>query len=294
MGDIRTAALLTVKEARDFLATLDLGAAAKKPLPVFSTGLSGEACELLLCEGVRQLHEEGKSTLVLAPDEKTARRLYLRLSYLSAHLFSEREMVYYNITASHEIERERLSSLCYLLTEGAPILITTPHAALSYTVPRALLGERMLTLSAGDICTPEKLCAVLSASGYVSVPTVEGAGQFAHRGGIVDFCASREEGPCRIEFFDNEIDRINRFDPLSQRITDTLDVTEIFPAREMIPTPEAREKIRRFIEGAKKRASGTLFDTYNAELAAIEGEGELSFADKYLPLIYPEGETLLS
>ncbi len=294
MADIRTAALLTVKEARDFLAALSEGAAAKKPLPVFSTGLSGEACELLLCEGVRQLHEEGKPILVLAPDEKTARRLHLRLSYLSAHLFSEREMVYYNITASHEIERERLASLGYLLTDTSPILITTPHAALSYTAPRDVLRERMLTLAAGDICTPERLCALLSASGYVSVPTVEGAGQFAHRGGIVDFCASREEGPCRIEFFDNEIDRINRFDPMSQRITDTLAFASILPAREVIPDAAAREKLRRLIEGARKGASGALFDTYNAELSAIDGEGELPFADKYLPLIYPEKETLLS
>ncbi len=294
MSDIRTKALLLSKEAGDFLRLLPEGVATKKPLPAFATGLSGEALELLLCEGVRRLLCEGVSILLLAPDEKSARRLYDRLSELPAGLYAEREMIYYNITSSHEIERARLSALCRCLSNDPAVIVATPAAALSHTVPRAVLAKRILRLSPGDICTPDELCGVLTSCGFVSVPTVEGAGQFAKRGGIVDFCASREDGPCRVEFFDNEIDRLSAFDPLTQRVTRPLSGTLIFPAREVIPDKETRERLRSHILSLQKAAAGNQSDTYGAELAAIDGGGELPFADKYLPFIYPENETLLS
>ena len=49
--------------------------------------------------------------------------------------------------------------------------------------------------------------------GYERVPTVEGPRQFSIRGGIVDIYPLTMDGPCRIEFFDDEVDSIRLFDP---------------------------------------------------------------------------------
>ena len=57
----------------------------------------------------------------------------------------------------------------------------------------------------------------LIRSGYERVPMVEGRGQCAMRGAIVDVFPANAADALRIEFFDDEIDSLRRFDCISQR-----------------------------------------------------------------------------
>ncbi len=79
----------------------------------------------------------------------------------------------------------------------------------------------------------EKTVKFLVEGGYRREFTVEGWGQFALRGGILDIFASNHERPVRIEFAGDVIDSIRDFNVVTQRSSGTLEKAEIFPAKEM-------------------------------------------------------------
>ncbi len=294
----RTKALLEAPAARELLSLLPREAAADAPAPIALSGLPLPALELLCAEGCRRLAAEGRGpVLIFTKTAEAASRLalLLRSEGLSAEFYPPRDYILYHISASHDAERTRLSVLSSLLAGGLDAVVTTPTAALGYTMPRARLSAASLSVKVGDALSPEELASVLSACGYRAVTTVEAAGQFAHRGGILDFAAEGDRPPIRIEFFGDEVDRIGRFDFLTQRLCEGLSEASVFPAREVVPDGAARERILADIaRREKKTEESELLSALRAERAVVEGEGELPFADKYIPLIYPEGETLLS
>ena len=63
-------------------------------------------------------------------------------------------------------------------------------------------------------------------------------GQFCVRGGVVDFFPAGDEFPIRAEFAGDSLESLRRFDPATQRSSETLDQAEIFPLRELFePAP---------------------------------------------------------
>ena len=72
----------------------------------------------------------------------------------------------------------------------------------------------------------------LTETGYQRESQIEGPGQFAVRGGIMDIFPLTEELPVRIELWGDEIDSIRSFDPESQRSVENLDEVMVYPASE--------------------------------------------------------------
>lgn len=76
---------------------------------------------------------------------------------------------------------------------------------------------------------------MLSASGYERYQQVEGPGQFAVRGGILDFFTPDASAPVRVEFWGDEIDTLCYFDPETQRRTDDpLEEITLAPSTEVL------------------------------------------------------------
>lgn len=98
------------------------------------------------------------------------------------------------------------------------ILITTPGGA----VTPFRFGKVGLTLAAGQAVGRDKLTAWLAQNGYHRAELVWQPGEFASRGGIVDFFDPSERAPIRVEFFDEEIDTLRFFQPRTQRSFMTL------------------------------------------------------------------------
>ena len=72
-------------------------------------------------------------------------------------------------------------------------------------------------------------------AGYTRCDQVEGVGQFALRGGILDVFSPLMEQPVRCEFFDDEIDSMGAFDPGTQRRTENVTSALLLPAAEVLP-----------------------------------------------------------
>ena len=281
-----------------FADLLPCAFSSAEPLPIAVNGLVGGAEGAFLAESVRDAREvSGVPVLILAANEgeREAAAMALAESGLRTLVYKKRDLVFYNIKASHDVDRERLSVLSAVTAGECDAVVTTPSAAAQYTVPEELLLSLTVALRVGDILSPEELSDRLVTLGFARVDTVESAGQFARRGGIVDYFAAESESPVRVEFFGDEIDRISLFDPLTQRSIDTAEEIRLTPATEVMISSAARARILDFINSKiKSLPEGNSLDKLKREKAIIEGEGSVDFRDKYLGLIYDKPSSLFS
>ena len=92
------------------------------------------------------------------------------------------------------------------------LVVEIPIAIISYisieTINHRLEAEILSSLETEASQFAEKL----NFAGYTRVPAVEGVGQYAVRGSIVDVFTPTESMPIRIELFGDDIDSINIFD----------------------------------------------------------------------------------
>ena len=280
-----------------YLSSLRSQFASPTPYPIAINGLSGGAEAAFLAESVIEARKcSGAPVLILAESEGAREKLYKSLlpSGLKVAEYKRRDLVFHNIRASHDVERERLSVLSRVLDRDIDAIVATPSAAVQYTMPRELLCSLSLLAKVGDVLSPEDMANRLSSLGFMRVEAVEGRGQFSRRGGILDFWSGDAIEPTRVEFFGDEIDRIASFDPISQRTTGTVTSFELLPAYEVIINKEARARVAKEIKALIGASEGEIKEKLQRELATLEGGLSVDFRDKYLGAIYEKRETLLS
>ncbi len=149
-------------------------------------------------------------------------------------LFAREWQLRDRVSASHSFEQERLDALCRMAFGRTGIVVATVDGMMQRTLPPTALRDAVLTLRLGEEHDLRALAERLTAAGYVRCEQVEGAGQFAVRGGIVDVY-SPMSAPVRVEFFDTEIDAMGEFDVATQRRTKNLEELTVLPAAEVLP-----------------------------------------------------------
>ncbi|MBE6606305.1 MAG: transcription-repair coupling factor [Ruminococcaceae bacterium] len=266
--------------------------------PVTLTGLTDGARVSFYSSAINDLSGECPlPPLIIVPDEKEALKVSNVLTDcgLEPLTYPLRDFNFHNITASHGYEHERLKVLSELALSGTSgVIITTPDAALQMTMPPDYLKECTIRLALDEPYDRDELIRRLLMGGYVRTEMVDGVGQFAVRGSIVDIFPPLYESPVRIDFFDTEIDQIGYFDLISQRKTENLVSATIPPARELIASAEKREIIKKTLELLIRRTNEERTrHELNEELESVKSGQELSFIDKFLPLIYDEAYCLL-
>lgn len=283
---------------------------AHTALPVLVTGLCDGAADAVYASLIADLKQKDKRPCLLFCSEgKECVRLQHVLEQfgIRAAFYVGRDLTFYNITASHEYEHERLRVLGSLLEGELDAVITTPDAAMGYTIPPDRLIAAQMKIEYGtDRVDPSALAERLVQSGYVRTELVDAPGQFAVRGGIIDVYpavarftdidrnVSVGSYPFRLELFGDEIDRMEIFDPATQRMTVTLDAVEFSPARELLLNRDARNALIHAVESRKTASKDERAKEEMAqELSALEENAEIHFADKYVTLIYPERTCLL-
>ena len=279
-------------EFSGFLSCMNEAFSSAEKLPIAINGLTGGAESAFIAEAVRDARKlSNMPVLILTESEGERCRItdLLNSSGLYAVGYKKRDLVFHNIRASHDVDRERLSVLSLILNGACDAVVSTPSAAGSYTIPRQMLQETSRIIKSGDVISPDELATLLVKMGFASVDAVEGRGQFSRRGGILDFFGGESTLPVRIEFFGDEIDRISFFDPLTQRSTDICEKIKLLPAAEVTLSAEARERMLsscdRLIKAAK---SDNAREKLLRERSVLSSDLSVDFRDKYLPLIYCE------
>ena len=251
------------------------------------------------CVGAAVAAGAGRPMVFLCADEREARQLAGDLQSLTGEtpvtLLAREWQFRPNAVSSREWERSRLAALHQMAAGNAPIVVATVDALLARTMPPHRLAELSLTLEVGGRADLKELTDRLLQAGYSRCDQVEGVGQFALRGGILDVFSPLMEQPVRCEFFDDEIDSLGLFDPGTQRRTENVSAALLLPAAEVLPglTPggltHLAEQIEKLaVKYAKKENGEKIAQTLRGDAERFRNGAEVNGLDRYLGLIYPD------
>ena len=200
------------------------------------------------------------------------------------------------VSPSVETMGRRLRTMWRLRNPSrAPRVLVAPVKALVQRLGPHVEEAEPVVLARGDQVDPEELVARLVGGGYRREYQVEHRGEVAVRGSIVDVFPSTADVPVRIDLWGDEVDRLTEFAVADQRSTADVDHVEVFACRELLPTPEVRERAAALVgaepwgrEQWERLAEGLVFDGMESWLPWLT-EGEHLLPD----LIGPDAQVLL-
>ena len=174
----------------------------------------------------------------------------------------------------------RIDTLARIARAGSggepPLMVASAAAVAERTLAPDDLGRGPGTIEVGTRLSLDALALRLVEAGYTIESLVEGPGQAARRGGLMDIFPPGAAEPVRIEFFGSEVESIRGFDAQSQRTTGRLDRVVVGPAREWFPEHTTLVRLA-------ERLRGMHGDEADDELAALR-RGELPLPAFYGPL----------
>lgn len=148
---------------------------------------------------------------------------------------------------NEEIDRFRHSATASLFTRRDVIVVASVSCIYGLGSPEDYLGLR-LSLRQGDALPRQELLKRLSEIQYSRNDMDFHRSRFRARGETVDIFPASSEEAIRVRYFGDEIDRIERFDPLTGEVIARPPAIEIFPAQHFVTTLEKKERAFAAIE----------------------------------------------
>lgn len=179
--------------------------------------------------------------LIITGDEAKAREMQedSRFFDKSSIYYPAKDFIFYSADVhGNQLAGERLRCIQKIIAaqdnKTNITVITTIDGCVDMLMPLQRYRDNIIHFKNSDIIDTEKLISKLVGIGYTRVPMIDGQGQFAVRGGIIDIFSYTYETPVRIELWDDEIDSIRFFDVESQRSVEKIQTYDVFPATEWI------------------------------------------------------------
>ena len=242
-------------------------------------------------------HTHAQPLLVVTATENQVVRLAEQLNRIAPDIaclsFPAWDCLPYDrVSPSQDIVTQRLQTLTTLIHDPQRYCLITSMASLIQRVPPrlSLIGES-LELKIGQKIGREVLLSYLSHKGFRRCETVYEPGDYAIRGSIVDIFPTACENPLRFDFFDDVLDTLKSFDPLTQKTIAVCERVELKPIHEVTLTPETVQHFRqtyRHLFGASK--GGIETDVLYESISASRSYAGM---EHWLPLFYERCETLL-
>jgi excinuclease ABC subunit B len=229
----------------------------------------------------------GRPAIVLAPNKTLAAQLYAEMREFFPNNAVEYFVSYYDYyqpeayvaardlfiekdsSINEHIEQMRLSATKSLLERRDTVIVGTVSCIYGIGNPGDY-HAMVLTLRAGDRIARQELLGRLVAMQYERNDVEFVRGNFRARGEIIDvFPAEHAELALRITLFDDEIESLEMFDPLTGKIKHKIPRFTVFPSSHYV-TP--RETVLRAIETIKVEL--------RERLAALVADGKLVEAQR--------------
>ncbi|HAT1720606.1 TPA: excinuclease ABC subunit UvrB [Legionella pneumophila] len=227
-----------------------------------------------------------RPTLIMAPNKTLAAQLYGEFKAFFPDNAVEYFVSYYDYyqpeayvpasdtfiekdaSINEHIEQMRLSATKALIERKDAIIVATVSAIYGLGDPDSYL-RMLLHLSRGEQSDQRKILKRLAEMQYTRTNLSLERGQFRVHGDVIDiFPADSEKEAIRIELFDDEVDNIARFDPLTGEILQRLPRVTIFPKTHYV-TP--RERILETVEKVKAELQERLAEL-NAQNKLVEAQ----------------------
>ena len=228
ISDLFLQPLLKSRGYRDLAAAID----RSRGKPAAAFGLS-EGAKTVVAGAL----STGRRTLVVTPSEQSALRMAEDLTRIGvpALYFPARDMTLYHMAAeSRELIQRRIAVLGRLLRGEAQVVAAPVEALLTPLMPRQDFAAALLRIEPGDELDLDRIARLLTDMGYERQDLVEGRGQFAVRGGILDVYPVQALTAYRVELFGDEVDSVRELDVMTQRSSPADDPCEVYPATEAV------------------------------------------------------------
>lgn len=250
-----------------------------------------------------------KTNLIICENENNAKKYYNDLKFFlkeNVFYYPSKDIVFYSANVkSLEIIKERFNVIKHILENKPITIILSIEALFDKLVSKEIFKNFILNFKIGDTLNQEKLINKLIFMGYEKTQNVEGQGQFAIRGGIIDIFSPAMENAFRIELWGDEIDSIRILDTFSQRSVENIENITIFPMRELVYTEkeldfaikninlELEKTMKKYLNEKKEEEQQNIFKNIKEVLEKLKNEKTFSGIDKYMQFFYTEKITLL-
>ena len=264
---------------------------------ISATGLPSSAKAMLVYAITK---ETKKSSLVVCNNIFEVNKFIQDVKFFSDDIevifLPSEQIEYYDIDKeSNELDTARAYAIEKILDGKLNIVVTTIDSLLLNMKNKKEFSNKEFSIKVSESIDIEKIQKELVLLGYQRTENVEGKGQFAIRGGIIDIFTVNNELPYRIELFGDEVDNIRTFDVISQRSIDTVKEVKVSLASTNNITEKQKEYI---INGLKtlvedKSINSDLKLNILKDIEKIENSNLENLFDKYYYFFQDESETLL-
>ena len=180
--------------------------------------------------------------IIATSSEMKAKQVYEEYRFLDSdiYLYPAKDLLFYQADLRGKYLLKQRMEVFQAIMEGRGVTVVTSFDGfMDALLPVEMIRERIRTLKLGETVDFEQLKKDMVLLGYDREEQIEGPGQFAVRGGILDIYPLTEEVPIRVELWGDEIDSIRTFDVESQRSIENLEEITIYPATDF-PEEEAK------------------------------------------------------
>lgn len=227
-------------------------------------GVTGSGKTFTIANVIAQLN---RPAMIFAPNKTLAAQLYAEMKAFFPENAVEYFVSYYDYyqpeayvpasdtfiekdaSINDQIEQMRLSATKSFLERRDTIVVTSVSAIYGLGDPDSYL-KMMLHLQTGAIIDQREILSHLAALQYTRNDHAFQRGTFRVHGEVIDiFPAESDDVALRVELFDEEIERLSLFDPLTNRSFGTVPRYTVYPKTHYV-TP--RERILEAIEQIKQ------------------------------------------
>ncbi len=217
-------------------------------------GVTGSGKTFTMANVIKQTK---RATLIMAPNKTLAAQLYSEMKEFFPHNAVEYFVSYYDYyqpeayvpasdtyiekdsSINEQIEQMRLSATKALLERDDVIIIASVSAIYGLGDPDSYM-QMLLHLSVGEIANQREILSRLSQLQYTRNDVTLMRGHFRVKGEVIDiFPADSEERAVRIEMFDDDVEAIYWFDPLTGEKLKSLQRITIYPQTHYV-TPKSK------------------------------------------------------
>ena len=153
------------------------------------------------------------------------------------------------LAVSNDLKTERINTIASIINNKPKIIITHLQALLKPLISKDVFSNYIINLSVGKEINRNKFIQNLIFNGYIKTPMTSSTGDFSVRGEVIDIFPVFSEKPIRINFFDEEIEKLRYFDSLTQISNNDIKDIDIYPLNELVYDNYIKEQAINNIKG---------------------------------------------
>ncbi|WP_300673529.1 excinuclease ABC subunit UvrB [Soonwooa sp.] len=226
-------------------------------------GVTGSGKTFTIANVVNQIQ---RPTIVLAHNKTLAAQLFMEfkeffpdnaveyfVSYYDyyqpeAYIASTGTYIEKDLSINEEVEKLRLSATASLLSGRRDVLIVASVSCIYGIGNPTEFHKSLISIEKNEKISRTKLLHSLVNALYSRALNDFQRGTFRVKGDVVDIFPAYADNAVRIQFFGDEIEKIQSFDPVSGNVEANFDQINIYPANLFVTSPETMQGAIREIQ----------------------------------------------